>query len=540
MNRKLLFFFTFFFCYIIQAQEDAWVYFNDKPDAAFYLSNPLQMLSQRALDRRANQGISLNNSDVPISQTYIDGITNTVGITVMAKSKWLNALHIRGSQTDIQSLTNLSFVDRIEFADRDLNSRTASTNKVGEIQNINKQLEVLVDYNYGGSINQIQMLNGHLLHQQGYTGKGVDVAIFDSGFIGVNTTSPFANLRNNGQIKSTYNFVSRTNNVYDADRHGARVLSCMGAYNSGNFIGTAPDANYHLFVTEDISKETPLEESLWVEAAEKADSLGVDVINTSLGYTTFDNPAYNYTYTDMNGQTSFIARGLEQAFVKGIFCVVAAGNEGDDAWKYISTPADAKNALTVGSVNASQVYSAFSSIGPSADGRVKPDVMAQGQQVYIVNESGVAIASNGTSFASPVMCGLVACLQQALPDTSPAQLMQVIKQSAHLNANPNFYYGYGIPDFSKALNETLSIHSSESDYSKIHLYPNPFIHQIFIENPAQQDFSVKVHSAQGQLIFHQRVSNEKFVIDSTDWQQGLYVISIENENTKTVNKFVKN
>ena len=249
---------------------------------------------------------------------------------------------------------------------------------------------------------------------------------------------------------------------------------------------------------------------------------------------------YNYTYTDMNGQTSFIARGLEQAFAKGIFCVVAAGNEGDEVWKYISTPADAKNALTVGSVNASQVYSAFSSIGPTADGRVKPDVMAQGQQVYVVNESGSTITSNGTSFASPIICGLVACLQQALPDTSPAQLMQVIKQSAHLYANPDFYYGYGIPDFSKALNETLSIYSSESDLNQIQLYPNPFTHQIFIENPTQEDFLVKVYNFQGQLILHQTNSSEKFTIDSTGWQQGLYVISIENQTTKIVNKFVRN
>lgn len=539
MKTKLLLLLLFYNFTSFAQVEDAWVFFKDKPQADFYLSNPSSILSSKAISRRAKFNIALNVTDAPLEKSYVQQIRLIKELSVLATSKWMNAIHVKGEVSVIQTLQDLSFVQKIEWANKNRNIQPKIASKSISVRD-KKAQKLSENYSYGNAANQIQMLNGHLLHQQGYTGKGIDVAIFDSGFIGVNTTSPFANLRNNGQIKTTYNFVSRTNNVYDADRHGTRVLSCMGAYNSGNFIGTAPDANYHLFITEDVAKETPLEESLWVEAAEKADSLGVDVINTSLGYTTFDNPAYNYTYTDMNGQTSFIARGLEQAFAKGIFCVVAAGNEGDEVWKYISTPADAKNALTVGSVNASQVYSAFSSIGPSADGRVKPDVVAQGQQVYIVNESGVTIASSGTSFASPIICGLVACLQQALPDVNPAQLMQVIKQSAHLYANPDFYYGYGIPDFSKALNETLSIYSSESNLNQIQLYPNPFTHQIFIENPTQEDFSVKVYNFQGQLILNQMVSYQKFTIDSTDWQQGLYVISLENETTKIVNKFVKN
>ena len=539
MKTKLLLLLLFYNFTSFAQVEDAWIFFKDKPQADFYLTNPSSILSSKALSRRAKFNIALNVTDAPLEKSYVQQIRLIKELNVLATSKWMNAIHVKGEISVIQTLQDLSFVQKIEWANKNRNIQPKIASKSISVRD-KKAQKLSENYSYGNAANQIQMLNGHLLHQQGYTGKGIDVAIFDSGFIGVNTTSPFANLRNNGQIKTTYNFVSRTNNVYDADRHGTRVLSCMGAYNSGNFIGTAPDANYHLFITEDVAKETPLEESLWVEAAEKADSLGVDVINTSLGYTTFDNPAYNYTYTDMNGQTSFIARGLEQAFAKGIFCVVAAGNEGNGNWKYISTPADAKNALTIGSVNASQVYSAFSSIGPPADGRVKPDVMAQGQQVYVVNESGSTITSNGTSFASPIICGLVACLQQALPDTSPAQLMQVIKQSAHLYANPDFYYGYGIPDFSKALNETLSIYSSESDLNQIQLYPNPFTHQIFIENSTQEDFLVKVYNFQGQLILHQTNSSEKFTIDSTDWQQGLYMISLENETTKIVNKFVKN
>ena len=330
MNKKILFVFILFFTYRSYAQEDAWVYFNDKPDAAYYLANPLQMLTQRALDRRAAQGISLANSDVPIAQTYIDQVTASTGITVMAKSKWLNALHVRGTQVNIESLTNLSFVSHIQFADSNLNSRHSS-GKSNELKPVNKQLEVLANFNYGGSSNQIQMLNGHLLHQQNYTGQGKMVAIMDAGFPGVDTASPFQRLRDNNLILGGYNFPDRNTSIYTRSSHGTSVLSCMAGFIDNQLVGTAPDAQYYLFITEDTNSENPVEESYWVEAAEMADSLGVDVINTSLGYFAYDNPNYSYTYADMNGTKAFISRGADMAFSKGMICVTSAGNSGNSA-----------------------------------------------------------------------------------------------------------------------------------------------------------------------------------------------------------------
>jgi len=250
--KKLLLFtlLVFNFCF---SQQDAWVYFNDKPDAVFYLNNPLQMLTQRSLDRRTTQGIALDNTDVPISQNYIDQVIASNGITVMAKSKWLNALHIRGSQSDIQALNSLPFVNRIEFADRNLNSRLSSNSSTNNIEAVNKQLEVLVDYNYGGSSNQIQMLNGHLLHQQNYTGQGKMIAVMDAGFPGVDTASPFQRLRDNNQILGGYNFPDRNTSFYTRGSHGTNVLSCMGGYVDNQLVGTAPDAQYYLFITEDVN-----------------------------------------------------------------------------------------------------------------------------------------------------------------------------------------------------------------------------------------------------------------------------------------------
>lgn len=540
MKTKLHLFFLLFFGFTSFAQvEDAWIFFKNKPQADFYLSNPDLILSPKAISRRVKFNIALSDTDAPIEKTYLQQIRSLNGLSVLATSKWMNAVHVLGEVSVIQTLQDLSFVQKIEWANKNRNVQSKSSTQLKSYKN-NKIESLTEDYSYGNSANQIQMLNGHLLHQQGYTGKGVDIAVFDSGFLGVNTNPVYANLRNKGQIKSTYNLVSRNKNVYDADRHGARVLSCMVAFQSGSFVGTAPDANYHLFVTEDVAKETPLEESLWVEAAEIADSLGVDVINTSLGYNTFDNPSYNYVYNNMDGKTSFIARGLELAFSKGILCVVSAGNEGNGNWKYITTPADAPHALTVGAVNANKLYAPFSSIGPSADNRIKPDITAQGQQAFIVNESGNITTVNGTSFSSPIICGLVACLQQALPNVSPIQLMNGIKQSAHLYNNPDFYFGYGIPDFSKVLNEKLSVDWLAVDQNQIQVYPNPFHHQIIVENPTNEKKDIKIYTLQGQLILSEILSVQKMIINTTDWQQGLYMISIENKSVKTVNKFVKN
>lgn len=520
------------------SQEDAWVYFNDKPDAPFYMSNPLQMLSQRALDRRTSQGISLNESDVPISTNYIDQVVATNGITVMAKSRWLNALHIRGSLSDIQTLNSLPFVNRIEFADRNLNLRSSSNLSIDNLQAVNKELEVLVDYNYGGSSNQIQMLNGHLLHQQNYTGQGKIIAVMDAGFPGVDTASPFQRLRDNNQILGGYNFPDRNTSIYSRGSHGTNVLSCMGGFVDNQLVGTAPDAHYYLFITEDINSENPVEESYWVEAAEVADSLGVDVINTSLGYFAYDNPNYSYTYADMNGTKAFISKGADIAFSKGMICVTSAGNSGTTSEPHIGAPADAIYTLTIGAVDASENYVSFSSIGPSFDGRVKPDVCAKGLSATVSNTSGIIVTSNGTSFSSPIMAGMVTSFWSAVPNLTNAEVIQFVKQSADLYANPTVFKGYGVPDFQLALNNALSLNSNEM--ASVVLYPNPVNDKLQVNLPNNTSSAkLFLYNNLGQQVNSYVVDTINATIYLESLASGLYFYQIEFANNSAKGKLLK-
>jgi len=509
MKAKLLFF-ILFISTVNFAQEDAWVYFKDKPNASFYFANPLEMLSQRALDRRTTQRIELDVIDVPVEQTYIDQVTSSTGITVMAKSKWLNALHIRGTLLNIESLTSLAFVDYIDYANHSLNpgGRVSNSNR---ISNVNKQLELAVTFNYGNSANQIEMLNGHLLHQQNYTGQNKMIAILDAGFPGVNSASSFQRLRDNNLILGGYNFPDRNTNIYTRNGHGTNVLSTMGGFVDGQLVGTAPDSEYYLFITEDVNSENPVEESYWVEAAEMADSLGVDVINTSLGYTDYDNANYSYSYAQRNGLVGFASRGADIAFTRGIVCVISAGNSGSESEPHMGIPGDAKNVLTVGAVTSTEAYAVFSSIGPSTDGRIKPDVCAKGQTATVSNTSGGITTSNGTSFSSPILAGMVATFWSAVPNLTATQVIDFVRKSADQYTSPDQFKGYGVPDFQLALyNATSTQVTISTDFI---VYPNPVKDILYLKLPtgiSRGEFVV--FNSLGQKVMHQQIfQNEKKV-----------------------------
>lgn len=537
--KKTMFFFFLISSFLGFAQQDAWVYFKDKPDAATYLANPLLMLTQKSLDRRIAQNIDLDVNDVPIFRAYIEQISATTGITVMAKSKWLNALHIRGSIENIQQLKNLSFVHNIHFADKTVNKLTSRKNESSaRLKSVKNPLDAQITFAYGNSRNQINMLGGDVLHQQNFTGAGKTIAVLDSGFPGVNTAAPFQRLISNNLILGGYNYVNRSTAFNAGDSHGTLVLSTMGGYAENVLVGTAPDAFYYLFVTEDVASENPVEESYWVEAAEEADRLGVDIINSSLGYFDYDNPNYSYTYEEMNGNTSFASRAAEIAFSRGIICVTSAGNSGNSANPHIGVPADSENTLAVGAVNSSGFYVNFSSIGPTADLRVKPDVVAQGLQAVVANPFGGIGLANGTSFSSPITAGLVACLWQALPDKTNAEIMQLIKQSSSLYNNPNAQLGYGIPNFNRAYLNTLGLDSVEEE--SILMYPNPFKDVLnFAAGSSFNDANIEFYSALGQKVLEVKVDSNILSIPVDQLSSGIYFYKISSGTTTMIKKIIK-
>ncbi|AWA30217.1 peptidase S8 [Flavobacterium magnum] len=522
----------------LSAQQDAWIYFTDKPNAAGYLANPLSMLTQRSLDRRAAQNIALDVKDVPISQDYIDTVSSTPGVTVYARSKWLNAVHVRGTVADIQSLLDYTFVSAIDFADDTLDANGNRPAMAHRPASFLKAQETMVNLPYGNSQNQVAMLQGNQLHVDDYTGAGKVIAVLDAGFPGVDVLDAFSRLRNNNHILGGYDFVNRVPDFYTSNNHGTAVLSTMGAYVQDQIVGTAPDADYYLFITESNVDENPLEESLWVEAAEEADRLGADIITTSLGYFHFVNPAYNYDYSDMNGTKAFISRGADIAFTRGIVVVASAGNSGGSATDpHISVPADAFNVLAVGAVNATEQHAVFSSIGPSADGRVKPDVVAQGEQAIVVNSSGDIQGANGTSFSAPIIAGLTACLWQALPNKTNAEIVSLIRQSADHYNSPDAMFGYGIPDFAAAVtaagieDEVLPLYA---------VYPNPVKETLSIKT---ENFSVPavivLYNATGQLVFKQQINAPLSQIDLQQLAQGIYLYKISADNVQATGRIIK-
>lgn len=522
-------------------EEDAWVYFNDKPNAQFYLDNPLEMLTQRALDRRTAQGISLNINDAPIHQPYVDAIVASVGITIKAKSKWLNCVHVRGSIDNITALSGLSFVDTIVFADDALN--TSGKIRVSKpINPVNKTLDVTENFNYGNSLNQIEMLNGHLLHQANHTGTGKIIAVLDSGFINVNSTAPFQRLFDNNLILGGYNYVSQNEDVYSLHNHGTMTLSCMGGYVDGQLVGTAPNAQYYLFVTEDVASENPVEESYWVEAAEEADRVGADIISTSLGYYAYDNPNYSHIYTNMTGNQAFASKGANIAFSKGIIVVASAGNSGLNAepFNHIGVPAEATNVLAVGAVKFDETYATFSSVGPGYENRIKPDVMAKGQSATIANTSGTIQTASGTSFSCPIMAGMVASFWSAVPSLTNQQVINFIKESSDRFTNPDYQFGYGIPDFQVALQNAL-LSNEEIQIENHQVFPNPTSSTITIVSPDTfVGNSIKMYNGLGQLVLTNSIENPVQTISLDCLSTGVYYYTISTSEKVYQGKIIKN
>ena len=518
--KKLLFFILLVSCFSY-SQEHAWVYFKDKANVEASLANPSLILSAEALERKALHNTPIDERDVPVNEAYISTLKEQDGISVMAKSKWLNCAHVIGELSSIRNLSSLEFVERIEFANRNLNSRFSL-----EIKRPFSKLDSQIEFDYGFSENQVRMLSTDFLHQRDYTGEGMIIAVLDAGFPNVLSLNAFEQLRADGRLLGGYDFHNRSDfyNNPDLSNHGTLVLSTMAASLEGQLIGTAPDASYYLFRTEVGATETPVEESYWVEAAERADSLGVDMINSSLSYALFDDASYNYSVEDMDGETAFVSRGANIATEKGMLVVVSAGNSGEsETFPIIGAPADA-NVLTVGAVDKDRNYVPFSSTGPAADGRVKPDVMAQGLAVVAADEENNLVSVSGTSFSSPIMAGSVANFWQSVPSLTNLEVMQLVREASHLYDDPDNRFGYGIPDFAKAFSSI----PRQNTNSEIAISPNPVDGVLKIRSNEMEDYDVRLFNLQGQKILE--IMNVQDEIDLSGFSRGIYIAMFEQNN----------
>jgi hypothetical protein len=488
------------------------VRFKDK-NGTLTFADSLQFLSQKALQRRAFQGIPLDSTDLPVVQAYIDTVMQTSNaLRLHAVSKWFNQVVIICSdsmkRTALEALPMVESVKLVARFGNGIFKPVFDQSKFPEVSPMPLEAKTTGSSAYYGlSYQQVDLIQADCLHDLGYKGENMDIAVFDINFRYTNTCLAFDTLRQQQRIKETFNYCRDTSWVYSASiptSHGMNVLGCMAANLPGTYVGTAPYANFYLYITEDVLVEQPIEEDNWLSAAERSDSAGVYIINSSLGYNQFDNvlSSNNYTYADMNGQVSLIARAANKAVSKGIFVVNAQGNEGFSAWHYLLTPADADSVYAVGMVDGSGIWGG-SGYGPTSDGQIKPDGMALGKGAGLIGDNCQVGFANGSSFAAPIMSGAIACLWQAVPTLPVWKLRNIIRMSSDRYNNVNNTHGYGIPNFCTAFGIATGTSDVLSIDHRYAIFPNPSTSSFTIKayDGADPIFAVRMYDAMGRLVF---------------------------------------
>ena len=515
--RILLIFFLFVSASAFANDIDGsyyWIQFKDKKNSPFSFEHPLEFLSQNSIDRRIRQNIALDSTDLPVNPIYIEAI-ESLGLHVKFTSRWLNgAIAIVPPEIDIDSLTFPEFISGYELRKPNL------------VQTSVKKQKLQQDFptmDYGHSAKQVSMLNGDLMHLFS-KGEGVTIGILDAGFVNVDVHYAFDSLRNRNGILGTYDFVNPGNDVYREHYHGASVLSCIAGNVPNQLIGTATQANFWLLRSEDVYSEYPVEEDYWIVAAEFADSVGCDVINSSLGYSEFDDSTMNHPYEIFNGKTLRISQAANMAVDKGIIVCSSAGNEGNNSWHYIIAPAEAENVLAVAAVDSFEVRSTFSSYGFPFEGfPKKPDVSAQGTRVTLASSSAIA-QYNGTSFSSPLMAGIAACLVKLEPNKTAHELTDLIRSLGNNYPNHDTSLGYGIPRFENYLKQANFINSTKQE---IQYYFKPSIKELVVDNCTK----VRIFNTWGEIIKSENILPETPRISLANLNSGIYLILLEGEAT---------
>lgn len=499
------------------APQKYFILFTDKNNSPFSTDRPHEFLTDRSIERRARQGIEVVENDLPVNENYIAAV-KSVGGNVLTASKWLNGITIYTSDTMV--INQIELLPFVAGVVKSVQNKEPGMNALSDkfeteqatIKPVTPQLLIThsaspESYNYGISYNQIHMVNGDQLHNLGYRGEGMVIAILDGGFFMANTLPAFDSLRINNQILGTKDFVVPGNNVYIEHPHGMEVLSIIGGNLPGQLVGTAPKAKFWLLRSEDTNSEYLVEEYNWVSAAEFADSVGADVINSSLGYTTFDDTTMNHTCTDMSGDVTPVSKGANIAASKGLIVVNSAGNSGGSSWKCVGAPADAYMALAIAAVDSMGKHAQFSSTG-TINNRVKPNLAAQGRATVLSAPDGSVSRGNGTSFSSPVIAGMMACLWQAVRSLDYKTVIRAVEISASKSLNPDSLLGYGIPDFAAALTRA----GVEPDIQEVNVnvFPNPFTDHLTIVMPVAPARQVEVilYDLMGKTVYKQTCLKE--------------------------------
>jgi hypothetical protein len=510
------------------------VYFLDKGDIITDNYSARDLLSSRAIDRRHKSGIKVPDFlDFPVNRNYLENVSR-LGLVLHTTSRWMNTALFKSQEAfDIEELLSLPYVIGVK-----------SVKTPGKKNSHNDKLELHIIQNELPVYNTpITMINANKMHPSGYDGKNILIAILDGGFLNTDMISSLNTLRSRKGIKKTYDFVNKNESVYNNSVHGTAVLSVLAGNIPGKIEGTAPGSDFLLIKTEDVESEFPCEEDFWAAGAEFADSTGADIISSSLGYYTFDDPSLNYKYSDLDGNTSFITRVADIAASKGILVVNSAGNERNTDWKSIIFPSDGNNVVAAGAVDGNGIISDFSSSGPSADGRIKPDNVTMGVSVPVQTTGNSVGRSNGTSFSCPILSGIAACLMQAVPGALSSDIIVVLQSSADRYNHPDSLYGYGIPDIGLALDKLQNKYTKIPDDGLL-IYPNPTkgdFEIVFSVPP--ENIEIAIFTLNGKIVFRKKISGYAgrtlVITELENREQGVYFLRITTGSVIKVRKVIK-
>ena len=531
MKGLVLLIFALILTFSTRAQNYYWIGFTDKNHTAYSLDTPEEYLSERAILRREKQNIPIDSLDLPVNGIYIDSILKVADVELVHASKWLNGITVK-SRVDSAMIEfpELTFVREVQRTKPNLTKKSASTKFAEEIEFATTKIDTSY---YGESVHQVGMMEGEFLHDNGFKGEGLQIAVLDAGFYKADELPAFDSLWANGQILGTRDFVNPNSDIFAENYHGMSVLSTMGGNIPGQLIGTAPHAKYWLLRSEDVSTEYMIEEDNWVVAAEFADSVGADVINSSLGYYGFDDPSVNHTYADLDGHTTRVTRGANIAASKGMLVFTSAGNERRDPWFRIIAPSDGDKVIGVGAVDKDLNPASFTSAGPASDGDIKPNVAAMGVRAIAQLSSGSVGQINGTSFSSPILAGMAACLWQRYPNNTAVEIKAALQKSGDQYFSPDSLLGYGIPNMRIAslILDPLSVITVDSN-SNWQVYPNPVSDRITVitKEPVNGDIVLEWITIDGALVkrWNKSYSLKIELNDIPDLSRGMYFLRISS------------